>query len=233
MATEFSDFQLEQLSFEVRYNEAFELWDHAGALWADVRSVFGSISSEKVAPNSQTFYAAGRYSFHVDMTTAWVIDHQASAKDGKSADFISLVLAVLDVQSLVRVGVRTTHLMPVKTMEAGNEAVRALTLMRDPASKLFDVEPNDINPLYQSEVSDGEFGYTLRIGTRGQNVDFSPPPTALGLKPQTINQFHVFLDLDMFTMKAVPIEVFEPKSWLERRIKVANADLPKALELGR
>jgi hypothetical protein len=229
----FSDFEFEQITFEIRYDDAYCLWDCAGELWGAVKREIGALSaSDKVSPNTQSFTAAGRYGLNVTTAQSGISDHRPTAKETKLPVFMSIVVKHLEIRSLNRIGLRSQYILPVKDMEAGQEFVRSLNLTAMPSTKLFDVNPNLKNPFYQMEVTDDDFGYTVRIGTRKQNVEFSPPPNLYQLKAQSIEQFNVLLDLDLYTMKPVSGDVFEPTSWLEKWMKVTKSDLPKVLELG-
>jgi hypothetical protein len=53
----FSSFRRAQVTMEMRYDEAFLLWDRSGALWRDVERQFKAFKNSAATPNQSTFVA--------------------------------------------------------------------------------------------------------------------------------------------------------------------------------
>lgn len=61
---------------ELRYSNAFILWDRAGAMWTELKSGFRDFDAQNVGPNQVVFHGDGRYSLNVSLDRAAITDHK-------------------------------------------------------------------------------------------------------------------------------------------------------------
>ena len=113
-----SSFQRTQVTLELRFEEAFVLWDTTGALWETVRRQFRTLKHAQVSPNQTAFNGDNRFGLTVSLDRAVITDHRPSGGAASTFDvmskFTETVLDVLQVKLLKRVGTRFIYSLPCK-----------------------------------------------------------------------------------------------------------------------
>lgn len=220
MSYRLSSFRKNQLVFEMRYSEAYLIWDRAGGLWKALGARFKTFKTSGVAPSNVTFNADRRYTLTVAIDRAAIVDHSPEGSVEPIFDLFSFfaqtVIRHLAVRVLDRVGIRSIYTIDFKSREdvykRAQEAISNSALNKT----YFNIEPTFVAPVYKVDVDDGDVGYTAQLYSREYKLEFQPPPDAATLGvldiSKTINQ--LALDVDFATKKPVPIEGLDVMAWL-------------------
>lgn len=233
-----SSFQRSYVTLELRFDEAYALWDKAGALWGAMRRHFKTMKSAQVTPNQTTFNADGRFALVVSLDRAIITDHKPSGGASSTIDamsnFVGTVFEHLRVPVLNRVGTRTAFVMKCKSPDEGRQKLAQMLPLNFGGATLFNIKPERISPHLKIDVSDGELGYTAQVYVSERKYDFEPPAeivAAISLEPvhQTISE--LTFDVDIFTVEPMPTESFDVRTWLSGCNKSIARDADKLMEV--
>jgi hypothetical protein len=104
-----SQFRRKTISFELRFNNAYQIWDRSGTIWIKMGEVFKDMKLQSANPGQVVFLADDRYSLTVAIDKLIFIDNLFSSGDECQklfADGAGIVLSLLDVSVINRVGTR-------------------------------------------------------------------------------------------------------------------------------
>jgi hypothetical protein len=232
-----SSFRRSQVTLELRYDEAFQLWDRTGSLWRELQRHFKSLKHNQVSPNQSTFVADNRFVLSVSLTNAVITDHKptggASNTVQAMSTFAEAVVEELQIPVLKRVGTRFIHSLRCKDADEVRVKLSEALPVRFAAAALFNVTATHITPSLKLDINDEELGYTAHLHAIEKRYDLEPPPDLSELNldhgSQTINE--MVFDVDFFTMRPLPTESFEPSVWLNGWNKTILRDADKLLDL--
>lgn len=232
----FSSFRRAQLIFEMRYSEAYELWDRTGSLWKSVEKDFTKLKSNQVGPNEQAFIADNRFVLTAGLQRCNFTDHRPTGSPEKTiekvAGFANKVLNSLNVTVLERVGFRSVFSVSCESLEELREksmiAVHALPL----GAPFFGVRPTSFGAAVKIEADDGDFGYAAQLYPQEKGFEFNPPPDILikDLERREEKTFELMLDVDFSTKKPLRTDAFDCKSWLLSWNRAIGRDADNFLE---
>jgi hypothetical protein len=231
-----SSFQRTQVTLELRFDEAFLLWDRTGALWEAVRRQFRTLKHSQVTPNQTTFTGDNRFALSVSLDRASITDHKPSAGATSTVDvmskFTAVVLEHLEVSVLKRVGTRFIYSHRCKSSEDARAKLAEAMPLGFGGASFFNIKAERFAPHVKFDVNDGELGYTIQFHSNEKKFEFSPPPEMsmlnLELRDETVHELQ--LDLDFFTMQPLPTESFDAHVWLTGWNKSISRDADSLLD---
>ena len=219
MPLTFSDFSPANFVFEVRYRDAYLLWDHAGHVLEELRSrheITRRIAGEPT-----------RISFVVDATkeVTWlmdrlsIIEHQPEKSKTDAfgrfcADCLDLTVENMGVGELNRVGYRSIFVKKFSRKEDAGAALLSAGLIRIPKGKNFNIEPTNTYPEYAIKCEDEKFGYVLRLSVQEVNYELEMSPQWKGNALERKHEDHVALDIDYYSRGVLAVGSFKVEEWL-------------------
>jgi hypothetical protein len=225
-----------QVSFELRYDPAFLLWDTTGAIWQSTKRHFKTFKQHQVSPNEQTFTGDGRFVLLVSLDRVVITDHIPTGSAATAVDIMSsfsdLIVKRLQIPVLNRIGTRIIHTLKCKSADEARKKVAEAMPLNTPRSDFFGVRPTSLSPNLKIEASDGELAYTVHIHASEKKFEFEPPPefASLNLDKRTETMDEVLLDMDFFTKKPMPTESFDARVWLNGWNKAVSRDSDRFLD---
>ena len=221
---------------ELRYDEAFVLWDRTGALWEAVRRQFKALKHTNVSPNQSTFIGDGRFGLSVALDRAIITDHKPSggAKSTTEvmAKFADIVIQELQVPVLKRVGTRFIHRARCKDADDARAKLRQALPIQIGGATFFNIKTDQFSPHLKIDVSDGELGYTVQFHVNKRNYEFEVPPEMADLEfdqvKKTIDE--LVFDIDFFTAQPIPTESFDGAVWLSGWHKAIAKDADRLFD---
>lgn len=236
-APPFSSFRRKQIAYELRYDNAYLLWDRTGWIWTHLKSHVGNLTTNTVSPNRTVFFADGRYSLSVSLDRASIIDERPEASADSTFELITafseIVLSGLEVAILTRAGTRFQYSIECRNLNEAKNIVNSMHMTVNPNKKLFNIEPASIAPAYKVEVNDGALGYIFQAYAQELVLQLEPLPDIISLigaaEKKVTSQF--VIDIDFMTKNPLPVESFDAKTWLSGWQKAINRDMDAMLNL--
>lgn len=226
------DFELERIIFEVRFPNAFQLWDRAGTLADALSKVWEPLSLTAASPGSIAFRLEREMNLAVELGRAVMgLYHPSSKPDVKQFDaFFAMVREYLEVRTLQRVGLRFLSFKKCETLSMAASALLDVGILNVPTERVFGTEGEPTTAEAMIGFQGKGMGATLRIGTQTRQVKVELP---LEVSPK-ISETHetlygVSLDVDFFTPTEVQAAQMGLSEWIEQVMHVYRRDVPKFL----
>lgn len=221
MPLTFAEFSPVSLVFEIRYPEAYLLWDRAGETAQELRESHEITRFISAEPAKIAFVVEGTKEVTWALTAMSVADHQP--KSATYEDFFQLCkdcyeIAVrnFSVTELKRVGFRSTFSKRFDNKEAAVAALLDANLIYIPEGKKFNVNATSRNPEYAVRCEDEKFGYLLRLLVQEIKYEFEPPPQWRGKFVESTNEQRLTLDIDYYSRATIPVGSLSVSEWLSQ-----------------
>ena len=223
-----SDFKLTETIFEVRYDNAYMLWDRAGEIWAKTSSMWPNLEAEKVEPSITTFRLENKYQLSVNLGKAHIIDLKPSLSLNefmeKAENFIKLVIQTLKITNFIRVGFRLVYIKSFSDKFEAANSLLSTKMLLVPSGRLFGIEGKVVLPRY-AIVCEGDSAATrVLLEVRDKKVDFDPPPNIEELSPVHLEKYELLYDVDYYTLSKVSIGQLNMKEWLSQIYHLVKRD---------
>lgn len=228
MSFEFDHLTLKQATFEIRFDDAYILWDRAGLIWSEAKSKLPDMKLIAATPNEVKFMLENRFEFSLNLDKAHIIDMKPSSslKDFQEhADFfIDLVTNSLSLNTYSRIGFRLIYRkdFPDKFMAAS--ALLSKKLIFVPENKLFNIQGTTLMPRY-SIVWEGDSSATkVTIAAQNKKIDLDIPPSIEEISPVHLEKSEIIFDIDYYTLKNISKGQFNTKEWIQQIYHIIKRD---------
>jgi hypothetical protein len=218
MNLNFADFTLERAVIELRYSQAYRLWDRSGIIWSEAQRLWPDLHLIDANPAKTHFRIADKLELAVELENARAVALQP--KHGHLDEFSDLatlffkiVLENLEPSSLLRVGMRFIYFMKFSDRDAASMAMTDLALLKiiDPAT--FGSENKVTLPEYAVRYEGKAKGFSVRIRAEGRRLDFEPPIEIEALHAVHQETFGIVFDIDHFTVAPMAVDQLSIAEW--------------------
>lgn len=209
---------------ELRYSEAYSLFDQTGRICKDLARLFTNFKVENPTPASTTM-RADEGVFAVEMTQCRFTSQKPDtglklfAEHGKR--FFDSILYNLDIRVFTRIGLRTFHRKEFANLEEAKKALAALQLINLQPMERFgaDSEPSEI--VYRWEGR--QTGASLRLKAEMGQIDIVLPPE-IGGETQEIHKSltGLILDVDYYTVAPVERSQWDAAAWITNSFRLVR-----------
>ena len=136
------DFTLKRITFEIRYREAYLLWDRCGYFWKEVCKLWPDIQAKAGEPNLQSFSIKDQYQFQVELKKAFVIgfDKRVSEASITQQQFIGLHQKTFQVSTYDRIGCRLIFEKRCESSAESSNLLISSGLLNPPTGKHFNID---------------------------------------------------------------------------------------------
>ena len=214
-----SQFKLRRAVFEVRYPNAYQLWDRAGDLWREATRRWGGLDVLEAQPGSTVFrHDTKRTELSAQLKKTSIVRHYPDNFDDfveMATDFLNITKNTLEIYEYERVGLRLIYYNSFPDKAAASNAMIALDLMKIPSMPQFSIDGAAILPEYAVRFEDDKKGATVRIKAESEKQEFKPPLNMDELKPVEVEKTGVTFDVDYFTTVTISVAQFRAKDWIE------------------
>jgi hypothetical protein len=221
-----SDFQLERAAFELRYPQAYLLWDRAGSIWSEAVRRWPALKLVRGEPSHISFTLENQHELAVTLEKANAVSHfPAMSTFVQLADtFTGLVTQHLELDHYIRIGLRLFYFRAFPSREEASKAAVSIRILNPPEGRHFGIEPPYLLPECAFRLEGPSIGVTIRLRAEGRVVDFQPPMNARGLKPHHAEDWGVLFDVDYYTLANVTIGQFKAEDWINSAVHVIRRD---------
>lgn len=233
---DFTHLKLISATIEIRYDNAYILWDRAGQIWSKASNAWDGLKASHVEPNISRFMINDRFDVSVSLDRAHLIDTKPTSSLKElieySPKFLNLVMDCLDVNKLQRIGFRLIYNKYFEDKELAANAIVSSKLMTVPTGKYFNIKGKVLLPSY-SIVWEGEStAVKLAILARDRKVEFNAPSGLEEELPSVHStKYDVAYDIDYYTINAVSRGQFNVKDWVEQAYHIIKRDSINFMDL--
>lgn len=212
------DFKLSQAVFEVRYDDAYILWDRTGKVWSELSRLFDKLKHHKVEPSETIFIADEKYQLMVALGKAYIIDLKPSSSlklfKEKADAFIKLLTEFLDIRGFVRIGFRTIFIKTFEDKVRAAEALLLTNLLSVPTKRPLDDNARILLPHYSVTFETDSLGVRISMEARDKMIDFEGPLDIEELPSKHVEKHELVYDVDYYTLVRATIGQLNVKEWI-------------------
>jgi hypothetical protein len=221
-----ADFKMTFAVCELRYENAYLIFDRTGQVCQDARDFFTDCNVVSAAPN-QTIFQAKEGSFFLELAQCRFSTTKPDTSLEKFAEhckkFFDSVTGNLEIKVFTRVGLRALLRKDFETLDEAKAALTSLKLVCLQPADRYGVasEPREIILRWESDQS----GVMLRLKAESGKIDFVLPPELEAEKAEIHKSFNgLVLDVDYYTVAPVERTQWDAAAWIQRSIRTIKRD---------
>jgi len=223
-----SDLKLKHATMEIRYNDAFLIWDNAGLIWSRISSKFNDLKMIKAEPMVTSFKVDDHFELAVKLDRAHLIDLKPNSNLKEfietSEVFINLVAKSLEITEFTRVGFRLIYIKQFPDRIAAANSVLSTKIMTVPDGKHFNIEGKTLLPKY-SIIWEGEStAVRVTLGSQDKTISLDVHPDIEEISSMEMLKYEVIYDLDYYTLHPISKGQLNLKEWLTQAYHLIKRD---------
>ena len=223
-----SKLKLTQATMEVRFDNAYILWDRAGKIWSKASSLWSNLKMGKAEPMVTTFLLEDRYELSVQLGKAHLIDMlpTSSLKEfmANSDLFVELVAESLEISEFTRLGFRLLFSRKFTDNTHAAEAFVSTNMLRIPSGKHFNIEGKVLMPKYSIKWEGESTGVRVSLSAQEKKIDLDVNPGIEELMPVHVSRSEVIYDIDYYTLKNTKKGQLNVKEWISQAYHLVKRD---------
>lgn len=229
------DFNLDSLTFEVRFEPAYELWDQAGAFWRRLTQIFPGIETHSIQPNVQTFRNRD-VQLELNLTRLNITWPSVGSFDGLKSEQLKksyqALRELLGLQELTQVSARCQYVKLFSSHKDANASILQLGLTSWPDGRVFDQpqdgERNSVEVVYRFD--DTKSFSLVRIKT--EKVTFKVEIDArLNMDNVTEHRNKLIVEFDRGLLGDINAAELRIEDWFKGYFHLLRRDIDKVLRL--
>ena len=225
-------FKLFQTTFEIRYDEAYLLWDKSGEIWSNVSREWPNLKIHKAEPNNTTL-SVDNFQLSATIDKSNIIDLKPSSSlsefTTRTDKFIKIISNTLKIREYSRLGFRLIYVKKYTDKESAAKALLDLKLFKYPTSKCFNIDGKLLQPRYGYNYEDDSSSVRIAIEARETKVDVDSHPGIEELSPLHLVKHELVYDIDYSTVGKVYIGQLDVKEWISQVYHLIKRDSNKIL----
>lgn len=223
-----SDFRLTSAVLEVRYTNAYIIWDRSGKIWAEISSLWPGLNVLTVQPNVVVFRLENKYELSVQIDKAHIMDLKPTSNLDdfmeRADKFIKLVIQNLEIINFTRVGFRLVYVKAFPdSLQAANSLI-STKMISVPHGKQFNIQGRISLPKYSIVLESDSAAARIALEVMDKKIDFDPPPNIEELKSAHLETHELVYDLDYYIPSKVSTGQLNVKEWLSQTYHLVKRD---------
>lgn len=230
------DFKPFNVTCELRYKNAYLIYDRTGQVLEDLRNTFTEITVSAASP-PQTSFVAEEGSFTLELGacrfTSSRFDNKNAETFGKHcAAFFDTVTNQLQINVFTRIGLRYIARKEFKALDESKAALASIALVNLKPTKRFNSSDNPTEILFRWE--DAQIGAFIRLRAETVDIRFSSTPELQDYVPKVDKKLHgLTLDIDYYTVAPVEREQWNCLEWLQQKLRIVRKEADGILHGGK
>lgn len=231
MLLRFDDLTLFNVAFEVRFDQAFLVWDRSGAIWNDVNKAVPDLKAKHVEPNKVVFGTQGKseLDLSVELSRLGIIASNPEKTlrefSETAAKFTRIVVTTLEIERYSRVGLRLMFRKIYSKPEEAASALLSTGILKAAPDQLFGVQAATVSPEYSIRKEDGKNGFSIRFRAETVKLDLVPDfGTSDFIEPASKTENRVNYDVDCYTQAFSPVGSLIVSDWILQTYHVVKRD---------
>lgn len=233
-----NSFKLSNVTIQIHYTEAFELWDRSGAISRRLCSIWQGLTlSESAQPNQQVL-TGNNIKVQTGFKDSVVIlageKSLAPINIQRIKDTFEVWREELELKELRQVSMRVLYTKNFPSIKEANDELFALKLAKWPDTKVFDQpmesELNSLEILYR--FHDQESFSNLKIKAEQVTYQVNLDPAYFTDEESEIKKINnrIVIDFDRGLLGTVAFEKFRIDEWIKGYQHVLRRDIDKVIK---
>lgn len=222
-------FKLHSLVFQVVYDDAYELWDAAGAVSRELSKIWGELKVSDAKPQQQVL-SGKDVVINTSLQSGIVKLMRERAQSSGATNLLAATYRVwrevLSLKLLTRVSARHIYRKEFDSIDQANAYIRGLDLVRWPSSDVFNLSPSaersgpDVTFRFQDDKA---FSVVRMKADRiSAEVELDPEFFERSVKSESI---HVLIDFDRGVTGKMEAEKLNIEEWFKGYRHVLRRDI--------
>lgn len=223
-----TDFTLQRVTFEARYENAYALWDRAGQIWTEARQNWPQVTLDTAEPGITTFHLRRDYEFATKLDRMHVIANIYSVKNDEfisvSGAFLSIIQHHLSLVEYTRLGMRMIYFLEMAEESEAAKRLIGTGLIKAPEGTQFNIQGQPLSPEYAIRWEDESLGLHARISAITRRTDLNPPFSVPEIEPATYEKSGIQYDIDYYTKQTTTVSQLRVRDWIENAQRIIRRD---------
>jgi len=220
------DFKPFSVTCELRYKNAFLIYDRTGQVLQDIKNNFTNIAVTSGSPQ-QTAWVAEEGSFTLELGacrfTANRLDKNGESFAKHCEVFFDAVATQMEIGVFTRIGLRYIARRECKSLDEAKTAIASMSLANLKPTRRFNSSDSPTEILFRWE--DKEIGAFVRLKAETAEIKLSAPPEMSEYVPKIDKEISfVTLDVDYYTVAPVEREQWNPLEWVPQKLRTIRKE---------
>jgi uncharacterized protein (TIGR04255 family) len=229
------DFKPFSVTCELRYKNAYLIYDRTGQVIEDVRESFTDINVSTSSPQ-QTAWVTNEGTLTLELGACRVIstrpDKNAEAFAKHCKAFFDAVTHHLQIGVFTRIGLRYILRKEYKTLDESKAALASMMLANLKPTKRFNSSDSPTEILFRWE--DSQIGAFVRLKAEMVELKATVPPEFQDIVPKIDKKINgLTLDIDYYTVAPVDREQWNSQEWLPEKMRLVRKEVDGILGGGK
>jgi hypothetical protein len=226
-------FKVHSLIFQIRYKEAFLLWDQAGKIASEMKQIWDELKVQNGTPNQQDLACRG-CQVSTGLTQSTVVLRGDNVLLSGSLEKLFAAFKVwrsnLGLVELARISARIVFIKSFDNMDEVKEYMVNLAVVEWPTQKVFDqpVDSSKNVPDVMFRFEDEKSFTFVRIRAEERRIEVKLDPDVMEDDVEK-NTFRVLIDFDRGNLGSVPSEKIKLDEWFKGYMHVMRRDMDKVI----
>lgn len=211
-----SDFKLFQSVCEIRYENAYLIYDRTGQIFHQIRPKFTDLRVLSAVPNQSGFQSSeGNFALELNASrfTSTKPDSKLETFGQHCKIYFDAVISNLDIKVFTRVGLRLFFRKEYRTLGEAKDALTSLKLTNLGIIENFGLDEPPSECMYRWEGS--QTGVLLRSKAESGKIDLVLPPELEAPNPEIHKEIiGLVLDADYYTVAPVDRGQWNAEEWI-------------------
>jgi len=229
------DFKPLSVTCELRYKNAFLIYDRTGQVLRDLSETFTDIAVSAAAPQQTAFQAEeGTFTLEIGVCrfTTSRFDRGAENFAKHCKAFFDSVASRLQIDVFTRIGLRFIARMDFKSLEESRAALASMSLANLRPTKRFNSSDSPTEILLRWE--DDAIGALFRLRAESNDLKVSAPPELRDHVPNIDKKIiGLTLDIDYYTVASVEREQWDSQEWVLQKLRIIRKEADGILQGGK
>jgi len=228
------DFKPFSVTCELRYKNAYLIYDRTGQILEELRGSFTNINVSTASP-PQTAFVAEEGSFTLEIGacrfTSGRIDKNPETFAKQCKAFFDAVTDQLQIAVFTRIGLRYILRKEFKTEDESKAALASMMLANLKPTKRFNSSDSPTEVLFRWE--DSQIGAFVRLKPETTDIKLAIPPELQDTVPKIDKKLTgLILDTDYYTVAPVEREQWNPQEWLPQKLRMIRKEVDGIIQGG-
>lgn len=228
-----SSFELNNYAFEIRYPNAYRIWDEAGRIATQLQDGVKELELTKGEPSLLAFVLNNSATVEVRIDRLNFTEHNPKsdfAKDTRDLQHVfDVVSENIKIQQITRLGTKVEYRKEFKDKAQLSGFFENFNVISAVSGKNFNVTSELVFPTIHLQAEDEELGYHFRITPKNERVQLNVGPGVKDIQNVDREKIYVSLEVDLYTVKETDRSSLRVSDWMDTVARVVRRDVDKVL----